>query len=89
LAASSDGSTCRRFRFAHGRKLDLSQPPVADQRAQYARRGAIVFDLSRSRRTHDQQAGGGIDMARDVVKERGRALVGPLQIVEDDGRRLH
>ena len=28
-------------------------------------------------------------MARDVVKQRGRALVGPLQIVEDDGRRSH
>ena len=28
-------------------------------------------------------------MACDVVKQRGRALVGPLQIVEDDGRGSH
>ena len=49
------------------------KPPLAGQRAQYARRGRIVLDLSRARRADDQQAGSCIDMARDVMEERGGA----------------
>ena len=76
------------FFGADGTERNLDRPPLALERTQHRGRGRIVLQFSRTRRTGKQQRGRSVESADDVVKQRSRRLVDPLQIIEGQGGRL-